>query len=156
MESLSRLNLLQLTVGLEFVSVIPKPHHFFGSMWSRQFREPKRETSPITTNEEFYIPSYRNPLFVPTGQWALAVRHRVNRPFTRNYRQLLDQPRLSQIVKLECEGNDVVSETMDTAKWERVWFKGLLDRAGVRAQAYDAVFHATDGYSDSQPSTGPR
>ncbi len=151
MKSFSRRQLLQLTAGLGLASVIPQPRQALAGMWSQLFGEPKREISPITPNEEFYITSYRTPPYVPADQWALSVLGQVNEPFTFTYPQLLAQPAVSEIVTLECVGNGVAGEAISTAEWEGVRLKSLLDRAGVRTQAYDVVFHAADGYSDSLP-----
>jgi DMSO/TMAO reductase YedYZ molybdopterin-dependent catalytic subunit len=60
-----------------------------GGMWSQLVSSPKRTISPITTNEEFYITSYRTPPFVPAEQWALSIRGAVKSPFTLTYPQLL-------------------------------------------------------------------
>jgi len=151
MKALSRRQLLQLTAGLGLASIIPQPRQSLAGMWSQLFGEPKREISPITPNDEFYMTSYRTPPFVPADQWALSVRGQVNTPFTFTYPQLLAQPTISEIVTLECVGNGVAGEAIGTAEWEGVRLKSLLDRAGVRTQAYDVIFHAADGYSDSLP-----
>jgi len=131
--------------------MMPQPRHSLAGMWSQLFGEPKRDISPITPNDEFYLTSYRTPPFVPAEQWTLTIRGQVNRPFTMTYPQLLAQPTVSEIVTLECVGNGVAGEAIGTAEWVGVRLKHLLDRAGVRAQAYDVIFHAADGYSDSLP-----
>ncbi len=151
MTSLSRRQFLQLTAGLGLTSIIPSPRPSLGNMWSQLFETPQREISPITPNEEFYITSYRTPPFVPAEQWALSIRGQVNTPFTITYPQLLAQPNVSEIVTLECVGNGIAGEAIGTAAWEGVRLKTLLDQAGVGTQAYDVVFHAADGYSDSLP-----
>jgi len=151
MKALSRRQLLQLTAGLGLASVIPQPRPSLAGMWSQLFEEPKREILPITPNNEFYMTSYRTPPFVPTDQWALSVRGQVNNPFTFTYPQLLAQPSVSEIVTLECVGNGIAGEAISTAEWEGVSLKSLLERAGVMTKAYDVVFHAADGYSDSLP-----
>ena len=151
MKALSRRQLLQLTAGLGLASIIPQPRQSLAGMWSQLFGEPKRKISPITPNDEFYMTSYRTPPFVPADQWALSVRGQVNNPFTFTYPQLLTQPTISEIVTLECVGNGVAGEAISTAEWEGVRLKSLLDQAGVRTQAFDVVFHAADGYSDSLP-----
>jgi hypothetical protein len=151
MKAFSRRQLLQLTAGLGLASVIRQPRPSLAGMWSQLFEEPKREISPITPNNEFYMTSYRTPPFVPTDQWALSVRGQVNNPFTFTYTQLLAQPSVSEIVTLECVGNGIAGEAISTAEWEGVRLKSLLERASVMTKAYDVVFHAADGYSDSLP-----
>jgi len=139
MKVLSRRQLLQITAGIGLASFIPQPRQSLAGMWSQLFREPKREISPITPNDEFYITSYRTPPFVPAEQWALSVRGQVNNPFTFTYPQLLAQPAVSEIVTLECVGNGVAGEAISTAEWEGVRLKILLDRAGIRTQAYLSI-----------------
>ncbi len=151
MKALSRRQLLQFAAGLGFASVIPQPRHSMASMWSQLFGKPKRQLSAITPNDEFYMTSYRTPPFIPAEQWALSVRGQVKSLFTLTYPQLLAQPSVSEIVTLECVGNGVAGEAISTAEWEGVKLKSLLEQAGVTTQAYDVVFHAADGYSDSLP-----
>ena len=91
------------------------------------------------------------PPFIPAEQWTLSIRGQVNRPFTITYPQLLAEHKASEIVTLECVGNGVAGEAIGTAEWEGVRLKTLLDRSGPRPEAYDVVFHAADGYSDSLP-----
>ena len=118
-------------------------------MWSQLFGSTKRITSPITPNEEFYITSYRTPPFVPADRWALSIRGTVMSPFTLTYPDLVAQPAITEIVTLECVGNEVAGEAISTAEWQGVQLKSLLDKAGVTSQTQDVVFHAADGYSDS-------
>ena len=149
MKTLSRRQLLQLTASLSLVSVIPQPRLSLAGMWNTLFGEPKRHISPITPNDEFYITSYRTPPFLPAEQWTLSVQGHVDRPFTFTYPQLLAQPKVSEIVTLECVGNGIAGKAIGTAEWEGVKLKSLLERAGIGTQTYDVVFHAADGYSDS-------
>ena len=151
MKSLSRRQLLQLTASLGLASIIHPPRHALAGMWSQLIGEPKREISPITPNDEFFMTSYRTPPFVPADQWALSIRGQVNNPFTMTYPQLLTEPTTSEIVTLECVGNGVGGESISTAQWEGVRLNRVLDQSGVRTQAYDVIFHAADGYSDSLP-----
>lgn len=118
-------------------------------MWSQLFTSPKRTISSITSNEEFYITSYRTPPFVPAEQWAVSIRGTVKSPFTLTYPQLLAQPAMRDIVTLECVGNGIAGEAIGTAEWQGVRLNWLLDKAGITSQTRDVVFHAADGYSDS-------
>ncbi|MEO5954631.1 MAG: molybdopterin-dependent oxidoreductase [Nitrospiraceae bacterium] len=80
---------------------------------------------------------------------SLSIKGLVERPFTLDYAQLLAKSTVSQIVTLECVGNTVAGEFISTANWEGVPLKSLLEEAGVSATAYDVVFRAADGFSDS-------
>lgn len=110
--------------------------------------EPKT-TTPITPNEEFYVTSYRSPPTIRINGWSLSIKGLVERPMTLTYNQLIAKPSLSQIVTLECVGNTVAGEFISTARWEGVPLRSLLEEAGAQADAYDVVFRAADGYSDS-------
>ena len=117
MLSLSRRQLLQLTAWLGLASMMPQPRHSLAGMWSQLFKNPKRDVSPITPNDEFYITSYQTPPFVPAEQWTLTIRGQVNRPFTMTYPQLLAQPTVSDMVTLECVGNGVAGEAIGYQAW---------------------------------------
>ncbi len=151
MKALSRRQLLQMTAGLGLASVLLQSSSSLASMWSQVFGQAKREILPITPNEEFYMTSYRTPPFLPADQWTLSIHGEVKKPFTLNYAKLLEQPRVLEIVTLECVGNGVGGEAIGTAEWQGVRLKTVLDRAEVSNQAYDVIFHAADGYSDSLP-----
>ncbi len=108
-----------------------------------------KPTPPITPNEEFYITAYRSPPSVRLENWRLVVHGLVERPMTLTYADLLAQPKIAEIVTLECVGNTVGGEFISTAEWEGVSLRRLLEEAGVAAGAFDVVFRAADGYSDS-------
>lgn len=112
-------------------------------------RSGPKATTPITSNEDFYVTSYRSPPTVRVSDWFLRLHGLVERPLTLNYAQLLAKPTLSQIVTLECVGNTVAGEFISTAEWEGVPLHLLLDEAAASSDAYDVVFRAADGYSDS-------
>lgn len=108
-----------------------------------------KPTPPITPNEEFYVTSYRSPPTVRVAEWRLRVHGLVERPLTLDYAQLLVKPTVAQIVTLECVGNTVAGEFISTAEWEGISLRTLLEEAGASTDAYDVVFRAADGYSDS-------
>ena len=149
MKRLSRRQLLQASAGLGLSALLPQPHHSFGSMWSRNVGARSREVAPITPNDEFYITSYRTPPFVPIENWNLTITGHVTSPVSLTYSQLRARPIESEIVTLECVGNGVAGEAIGTAEWTGASLKLLLDEAGIDRNAYDVVFRAADGYSDS-------
>ena len=148
---MSRRRFLQLGGTLAVAPLFLATHSAGAGMWSQLFGSTKRTTSPITSNDEFYITSYRTPPFVPADRWALTIRGTVISPFTLTYRDLLAQPAITEIVTLECVGNGVAGEAIGTAEWQGVRLKALLDKARVTSHTQDVVFHAADGYSDSLP-----
>ena len=149
MKKVSRRKFLELAGVLAFTATLPIPQRAYGNMWSQVFGGSSREISPITPNEEFYITSYRTPPFVFVEDWTLTIKGLVKSPRKLNYSQLAVRPTQSKIVTLECVGNGVAGEAIGTAEWEGVPLHVLLDEAGVESKAYDVVFRAADGYSDS-------
>jgi DMSO/TMAO reductase YedYZ molybdopterin-dependent catalytic subunit len=114
------------------------------------FGEPdSKATKPITPNDEFYVTSYRSPPAIRINDWSLSIKGLVERPLTLTYERLAAQPTVSQIVTLECVGNTVAGEFIGTAEWEGIPLRSLVEEAGVQTAAYDVVFKAADGYSDS-------
>ena len=114
-------------------------------------RAQAKPTPLITPNDEFYVTSYRSPPTIRVNDWSLSIKGLVKRPVALNYEQLLAEPTTSQIVTLECVGNTVAGEFIGTAEWQGPPLRFLLEKAGVPAEAFDVVFRAADGYSDSIP-----
>lgn len=108
-----------------------------------------KPTPPITPNDEFYVTSYRSPPTVRLDSWELKIHGLVNRPLTMTYSEILARPSVIEIVTLECVGNTVGGEFISTALWEGVRLKALFEEVGISSRAYDIVFRAADGYSDS-------
>lgn len=73
----------------------------------------------------------------------------VERPMTLTYGELQARPRVAEIVTLECVGNTVGGEFIGTAEWEGVPLRQLLEDVRASPSAFDVVFRAADGYSDS-------
>jgi DMSO/TMAO reductase YedYZ molybdopterin-dependent catalytic subunit len=146
---LTRRNFLRGAAGLALAASLPTPTRVYGSVFERFLGPSAKLTTAITPNDEFYITSYRSPPTVDVGTWELAIKGLVERPFTLTYPRLLARPSVTEIVTLECVGNGVGGDAIGTADWEGVSLKTLLDEAGASAKAYDVVFRAADGYSDS-------
>ena len=140
-----------MTGGLVAATTLPSSKRSFAGMWGQVFGNSPREVSPITSNEDFYITSYRTPPFILAENWTLSIKGLVKNPITITYPQLLARPRMSEIVTLECIGNGVAGEAIGTAEWEGVSLKTVLDEVGVDSKSYDIVLRAADGYSDSLP-----
>ena len=144
----SRRRFLKAAGGLLLASAIPAPG--VAGLLGRVFgqAEPKL-TKPITPNDEFYFTSYRSPPTIRINDWSLSVKGLVERPSTLTYEQLIAKPSISQIVTLECVGNTVAGEFISTAEWGGIPLRSLLEEAGAQIDAFDVVFRAADGYSDS-------
>ena len=93
---------------------------------------------------------------VDTASWRLAVGGLVERPLSLTLDELRSRPSVEVAVTMECAGNGrahvephVVSqpwllEAVGTARWRGVPVAGLLEEAGVRDGAVEAVFTGLD------------
>lgn len=149
MRPLSRRDFLMVAGGVAAASVAPASS--FAGLLGDLFRPPARLRPPITPNDEFYVTSYRSPPDIRLNHWSLSIRGLVEQPIALTYPQLTTRPTVSEIVTLECVGNGLAADAISTAQWDGVPLKALLEEAGVSPQAYDVVFRAADGYSDSLP-----
>ncbi|MBM4124916.1 MAG: hypothetical protein FJ246_08215, partial [Nitrospira sp.] len=149
MRRLLRRDFLKIAGGFALASTIPLPKSAMGGALDKFFGAPARLTPAITPNEEFYVTSYRSPPSVDMRDWALTLKGLVEKPLTLSYLQLLARPGVSEIVTLECIGNRIAGDAVSTAAWEGVPLKALLVEAEIHSKAYDVVFRAADGYSDS-------
>jgi len=146
---LSRRHLLA-AIGGTALTLAVRPVSAMAGILDRIFHRPAATpTKPITPNDEFYITSYRSPPTIRIDDWSLSITGLVERPLTLTYGQLLSRPTASQIVTLECVGNTVAGEFLSTAAWEGLPLRSLLEEAGARGEAFDVVFRAADGFSDS-------
>jgi DMSO/TMAO reductase YedYZ molybdopterin-dependent catalytic subunit len=149
MPRLSRRKVLA-SIGTTALTAVLRPLPALAGLFDQLFGQAEaKPTKPITPNEEFYVTSYRSPPTIRVGDWSLSIKGLVARPITLMYEQLIARPTVSQIVTLECVGNTVAGEFMSTAEWTGIPLKSLLEEAGTRADAFDVVFRAADGYSDS-------
>lgn len=148
-DRLSRRRFLLGAAGLALAAGLPAPRRADGDVFERFLGPSAKQATAITPNDEFYITSYRSPPTVDAGTWELAIKGLVERPLTLTYPNLLAKPSVTEIVTLECVGNGVGGDAIGTAAWEGVPLKTLLDEADVSAAAYDVLFRAADGYSDS-------
>jgi DMSO/TMAO reductase YedYZ molybdopterin-dependent catalytic subunit len=149
MPTLSRRHVLEgfaAAILLYTVRPLQATAGFLDRLFGQQARKP---TKTITPNEEFYVTSYRSPPTIRIHQWSLSLNGLVERPITLGYEQLVEKLAISQIVTLECVGNTLGGESISTAEWSGVPLRSLLEEAVITAQAYDVVFRAADGFSDS-------
>ena len=109
-------------------------------------------TPRITANEDHYVVD--TTLVKPRvliDEWRLDIKGLVQSPFSLTYDQLLDLEAVEQVHTLECISNYVGGDLISTAVWTGAPLRDLLDRARVKAGAYDVVFTSVDGYTDSIP-----
>jgi DMSO/TMAO reductase YedYZ molybdopterin-dependent catalytic subunit len=110
----------------------------------------------LTPNPLFFV---RNHFATPTIQssdWSLTVDGAVERSLNLGFDDLRRLPSRSQLTLLECAGNGRGGFTppaegtqwdtsaVGTAEWTGVPVAALLERAGLRPDAVDVVFHGGD------------
>lgn len=119
----------------------------------------------VMPNAHFYVRNhFQIPLLDPST-WTLTIGGLVERPLRLTLRDLHAMPTQTSVVTLECAGNGrfmleppVPGEqwrlgAVSTAEWTGVPLGEVLDRAGVRAQAKDAIFRGADnGPVEGQPA----
>lgn len=149
MPGLSRRHVLK-ALGAAILLCLVRPFHASAGILERLFgQQTRKSTKPITPNEEFYVTSYRSPPTIRLHSWSLSLKGLVERPVTLTYEQLVEKSTVSCVVTLECVGNTIGGESISTAEWNGVPLRSLLEEAGISADAYDVVFRAADGFTDS-------
>lgn len=148
MRSLSRRHVLK-AFGAWSVLPLLLPVHASAGFLDRLLGQQGRKTKPITPNEDFYVTSYRSPPTIRLSDWSLSLKGLVERPITLTYEQLIEKAAVSRIVTLECVGNTIGGDSISTAEWTGVTLRSLLEESGISERAYDVVFRAADGFSDS-------
>jgi len=149
MSALLRRHVLKV-FGAATLLYLVRPFHASAGFLDRLFGQGAgKPTKPITPNEEFYVTSYRSPPTIRLHQWALSLKGLVERPIALTYEQLVEKATVSRVVTLECVGNTIGGEFISTAEWSGVPLRSLLEEAGISAEAYDVVFRAADGFTDS-------
>lgn len=109
------------------------------------------QTPEVTSPDTFYYVS-KNLASDPSiraGDWRLAIKGMVNKPFTLTYDQLRALPQVTQYHTLECISNDVGGNLMSNGYFTGVSLADTLNSAGIQVGATEVIFTAADGYSDS-------
>jgi len=88
---------------------------------------------------------------VELATWKLELKGAVERPFALSYEELLDLEAVEQLHTLECISNEIGGDLAGTTLWTGVPLRDLLERAGVKAGAFDVVLRSVDDYADSIP-----
>jgi DMSO/TMAO reductase YedYZ molybdopterin-dependent catalytic subunit len=110
----------------------------------------------LTPNPLFFIRNHFPVPDIARDTWSLTVDGAVERPLTLSFEALRQLPSLSQTLLIECAGNgrsgfDPRAEgtqwdqsAVGTAEWTGVALADILDRAGLRPEAREIVFHSGD------------
>jgi DMSO/TMAO reductase YedYZ molybdopterin-dependent catalytic subunit len=119
--------------------------------WKRLFSVPPRDTVLITPNEKFYIVSYSGYPAIDLGHWSLYIGGRVGKPLRLTYADFYGRPTVEMAATLICIDTLPGADTISNAVWRGIPLKTLLEEVSPDPAAYDVVFRAADGYSDSIP-----
>jgi len=107
-------------VATSFALAFLHPTQFVSGQLFGLFRGKGRETSPITSNNDFYVTSYDLTPTIDLNTWSLDIGGMVRQPLTVNFNNLLKRPQTKMISTLECVGNTVGGFSIGTAEWEGV------------------------------------
>lgn len=134
-------------VGAAATMNLPAPTSAWGETGTDWSRHP---TPEISSAEDFYVTSkgYFTPK-VGAESWSLEVGGLVANPKKLDLSSLASLGEHQQVIGLECVGNKIGGDALDSALWRGVRFDRLLELVEPRANVVDVVLHAADGYSDS-------
>jgi DMSO/TMAO reductase YedYZ molybdopterin-dependent catalytic subunit len=107
-----------------------------------------------TSNKEFY--RIDTALVVPQvdpDTWRLRIHGMVDREVTITFADLLAMPMIERYVTLACVSNEVGGYLIGNARWLGVPVQGLLERAGVKPGADQAVQRSADGWTCGTPTS---
>ncbi|SFJ43579.1 sulfite oxidase [Planctomicrobium piriforme] len=121
----------------------------------------------ITPTNQFFVRSHFPVPSISAEDWRLEVTGEVDAPFKLSYDELRRLPAETRSATIECAGNGraflvpkakgVLWETgaVGNANWTGVRLSTVLQRAGVKPQALEAVFQGADsGVSEEPKSPG--
>jgi DMSO/TMAO reductase YedYZ molybdopterin-dependent catalytic subunit len=110
----------------------------------REVREYQGER--LSSVEDLRENSLLGPQYVDIDEYTLRITGLVEKPVALTYEQVLESPRYTKVVTLNCvEGWDV------TILWEGVLMRDVLEQVGVKPEARIAIFTAVDGFTSSLP-----
>jgi DMSO/TMAO reductase YedYZ molybdopterin-dependent catalytic subunit len=121
----------------------------------------------VTPTEVFYVRTHFPIPSIDRDAWWLNVDGEVENPFGINYEQLLKLDVVTIPITLECAGNNRIFlqrkveglqwglGAVSTAEWTGVPLSVLLDRAGVKANACEAILEGADRGVLEDPKSPP-
>lgn len=100
----------------------------------------------LSSINDFRENSIKGPQYIDIDSYELVLTGLVKTPQNYKYDQVLEFPKYTKLVKLNCvEGWSV------NILWEGVLLKDIFDKIGVKPEANTVIFYAHDGYSTSLP-----
>jgi DMSO/TMAO reductase YedYZ molybdopterin-dependent catalytic subunit len=121
----------------------------------------------LTPTKSFYVRTHFPIPAIDRDAWWLRVKGEVEKPFAINYEQLLELQSVTIPVMLECAGNNRSFlepkvkgvqwhlGAVGTAEWTGVRLSTLLDRAGVKPNAYEVILEGNDCGMLEDPKSPP-
>jgi DMSO/TMAO reductase YedYZ molybdopterin-dependent catalytic subunit len=104
----------------------------------------------VTPTPDFYkMRKFPTPIPEVPADWSLTIDGLVERPLRLTLDDLLALPRSDVFMTRQCISNPVGGNMISTALMSGVPLRALLERAGVRPGAQEAIFYGRDGYSES-------
>lgn len=150
-DRLSRRRLLQAAGIAVSGLALPRQVEAGLFLWKRMFAVPPRDTHAVTPNDDFYIVNYAAYPTVPLEKWTLFVGGMVKQPKRFNYFELTGRPSVEQAVTLMCIDTLPGADTIGNAIWTGFPLGPLLQELEPDPSAFDLIFTAADGYSESIP-----
>jgi DMSO/TMAO reductase YedYZ molybdopterin-dependent catalytic subunit len=110
----------------------------------------------ITPTNKFFIRSHFAVPRLSAEEWQLSIEGEVDRPLTLGFEEFHVLPHRELITTMECAGNSRSTVrpkpegvlwghgAVSTGRWRGVPLRSLLDRAGVRTTAREAVLVGAD------------
>ena len=119
--------------------------------WKRLFSVPPRDTVLITPNDKFYIVNYAGFPMINLASWSLYVGGVVKKPMRLTYADFYSHRSIEMAATLICIDTLPGGDSIGNAVWRGISLKSLLEEVAPDSAAFDVVFRAADGYSDSIP-----
>ena len=104
------------------------------------------EGEKLSSVDDFRENSIKGPQHIEINDYELALTGLINAPQNYKYDQVLELPKYTKLVRLNC----VEGWSVDIL-WEGMLLKDLFDKVGVKPEANTVIFYAYDGYSTSLP-----
>jgi len=112
----------------------------------------KGQGSWLTSNRDFYrIDTALSPPLVDPGSWSLRIHGMVDKELTLTYQDLLDRGLEHEWITICCVSNPVGGDLIGNTVWGGVPIKGILDEAGVQADADALLSTSDDGWTCGTP-----
>src|SRR5262249_49016040 len=121
----------------------------------------------ITPTKSFYVRTHFPIPAIDRDAWWLYVEGEVEKPFVINYEELMTIESVTDLVTLECAGNNRNFlepkvkgvqwhlGAVGTAEWTGVRLSSLLDRAMLKPNACEVVLEGSDGGMLEDPKSPP-